>query len=189
VRFVVLYAQEPVFPCGGHVGDAMWWGGDNNLRAHSRQGRRMAPESTGMIEARNRFWSAVSRCGKAAAVLAGDEHEYHRLLVDDSTPVGVYPADDTNGDGVLDRYSPNPDFVNPTYQLTAGTAGAPYYARQHTPWTPQKLSSQTGYILFRTDGQRLAATFYSVTGQAVDHVADLMAVKRPAAQREAAPAR
>ncbi|MFO8007633.1 MAG: metallophosphoesterase, partial [Candidatus Brocadiia bacterium] len=84
VRFVVLYAQEPVFPCGGHVGDAMWWGGDNNLRAHSRQGQRMLPESTGMIEARNRFWSAVSGCRKAAAVLAGDEHEYHRLLLSTS---------------------------------------------------------------------------------------------------------
>lgn len=34
VKFILLYAQEPVFPCGGHVDDAMWWKGDNNLRAH-----------------------------------------------------------------------------------------------------------------------------------------------------------
>ena len=178
VRYVLLYAQEPIFPCGGHVKDAMWWHGDNNYRAYTYHPDRdeLAAAAEGMIEVRNRFWKAVSNCSKVAAVLAGDEHEYHRLLVTKETPVGVV-SDDLDGDGILDRCSANPEFKHPTYQLTAGSGGAPYYSRQDTPWEPQVLSSQHGYILFEADERGISATFYAVTGQAVDHVPDLMAVK------------
>jgi hypothetical protein len=178
IKYIVLFAQEPVFPCGGHVGDSMWWDGDNNLRAHTFTDGEVVPDGEGMIDVRNRFWGAIANSSKVAAVLAGDEHEYHRLLVDSKTPVGVMPADDTDGDGVLDQYSPNPDFKYPVWQLTAGTAGAPYYAREETPWEPVMLSSQHGYILFKADSEKISATFYSTTGQAVDHVDDLMEVKR-----------
>ncbi|MHC4471706.1 MAG: metallophosphoesterase [Planctomycetota bacterium] len=181
VRFVVLYAQEPVFPCGGHVGDAMWWRGDNRHRAYARgPDGAVAPAGKGMIEVRNRFWRAIAKSKKTAVVLTGDEHEYHRLRVDARTPVGVYPDDDLDGDGVLDRHSPDPSFTHPVWHVTAGTAGAPYYSREPTPWTPVKLSSQSGYCLFRVKGEKLSLTYYSLTGQAVDHVDDLMAVKRPA---------
>jgi 3',5'-cyclic AMP phosphodiesterase CpdA len=179
VHYIVLYAQEPIFPCGGHVGDAMWWNGDNNLRAYERpEGKSEVVESgKGMIEVRNRFWGAVAKSSKVAAVMAGDEHEYYRLLVDKDTPVGLYPEDDTDGDGILDKASPNPDFKHPTWHITAGTAGAPYYARQETPWEPVILSSQHGYCFFQATESKISMTYYSVTGQAVDYVDDLMAVK------------
>lgn len=182
VKFIILYGQEPIFPCGGHVKDAMWWHGDNNVRAHTHRDGTVTAEGAGMIEVRNRFWKAVAGSSKVAAVLAGDEHAYHRLLIDDRTPVGVFPRDDTNGDGVLDTYSPNADFIHPTWHITAGTAGAPYYSREPTPWEPVKLSSQSGYCLFRADNDAISVTFYSITGQTVDHLADLIAVKRPATQ-------
>ena len=178
VKYIVLHAQEPVFPCGGHVKDSMWWSGNNGVRAYTLRDGEMVAESMGMVEVRNRFWEAVAGSSKVAVVLSGDEHEYHRTLVDATTPVGVWPDDDTDGDKVLDRYSPNPRFVHPTWHITAGTAGAPYYAREETPWTPTVLTSQHGYCLFEADQQALSVSFYSMTGQLVDHVPDLMAVKR-----------
>jgi 3',5'-cyclic AMP phosphodiesterase CpdA len=180
IRYILVYAQEPVFPCGGHVRDCMWWNGDNRLRAHSYTKGKIIPEQAGMIEVRNRFWQALATSTKVATVLSGDEHEYHRLLVDDTTPVGVMARDDTNRNNTLDdgRISPNPAFKNPIWHITAGTAGAPYYAREETPWKPVILSSQAGYCLFEASDEGLSLTFYSITGQEVDHVKNLMDIKR-----------
>jgi hypothetical protein len=177
VRFVILYAQEPVFPGAGHVADAMWWNGDNRVRAFARNGEKVEPVSAGVIDVRNRFWKAVAGCKKTAAVLVGDEHAYLRTRIDATTPVGVPAKDDTNGDGVLDSQSPNPEFRYPTWQSTAGNAGAPHYSRQPTPWKVQKVSSQPGYCLFETDGKKISLSAYATTGQRIDHVEDLMAIK------------
>lgn len=179
IRSILLYAQEPVFPCGGHVGDCMWWRGDNRLRAHTYSNGKILSEPAGMIEVRNRFWRALAQSTKVAAVLSGDEHEYHRLLVDDATPVGVMSVDDLNGNNRLDdgKISANAEFTHPVWHITAGTAGAPYYAQEETPWTPVFFSSQAGYCLFEAEGDRLSLTFYTHTGQKLDHVPNLMAVK------------
>jgi len=177
VKFVVLYAQEPIFPGGGHLGDAMWWNGDNNIRAHHLKDGKVVPMGPGMIAVRNRFWRAVATCPKSAVVLVGDEHAYVRTRIDATTPVGIPGKDDTNGDGKLDRFSPNPEFTHPTWQVTAGNCGAPHYNRQKTPWDVQMFSSQPGYCLFRTDGKKITMTAYTITGQALDRVDDLMAIK------------
>jgi 3',5'-cyclic AMP phosphodiesterase CpdA len=183
VRFILLYAHQPVFPCAGHVKDAMWWNGDNRVRAYTKRGNAVAPENLGMIEVRNRLWRAVSRSSKVAAVITSHEHVYHRTLITRQTPVGVYPKDDLNGDGVLDSYSPDPAFVHPTWHITVGTAGAPYYAREQTPWEPQLISSQEGYALLSTDGEKISLQFMSITGQVVDRVDDLMEAKRSQGQQ------
>jgi hypothetical protein len=44
IRYVLLYAQEPVFPCGGHGGDAMWYNGDKTIRANTYTRGSLAPE-------------------------------------------------------------------------------------------------------------------------------------------------
>ncbi len=177
VRFVVLYAQEPVFPSGGHVGDGMWWNGNNNVRACHEEDGTIQSLGPGVIEIRNRLWRAVANCPKSAAVLVGDEHAYVRTRIDATTPVGVPAQDDTDGDGKLDRVSPNPAFRYPTWQITSGNCGAPYYNRQAAPWTAQAFSSQTGYCLFQTNGAKISLTAYSTNGQTLDHVEDLMAIK------------
>ncbi len=179
IHYIILFAQEPVFPCGGHVKDAMWWNGNNNIKAYVKEegSESVVEAGEGIIDVRNRFWKAVAQSSKVSAVLTGDEHCYHRLLVDNTTPVGVLPGDDENGDGILDKYSPNPEFIHPTWHITSGTAGAPYYARESTPWEPLTFSSQLGYCLFKATRDKISMTFYSVTGQEVDHVEDLMAVK------------
>jgi hypothetical protein len=178
IKFVFLYAHEPAFPAGGHVKDAMWWRGDNNVRAYVKNNDGMVVAAgPGIIEVRNRLWKAIARSTKVAAVLAGHEHAYHRIRIDDTTPVGVYPADDTDGDGVLDRFSPDPDFVHPTWQITAGNAGAPWYARQKTPWNVDIFSSQSGYVLFTAGEDGVSMTVYGLTGQVLDHIDNLMAIK------------
>lgn len=180
VAHVVLFMQEPVFPAGGHVGDAMWHGGDNNVRAYARNREGdLEPAGPGVIEVRNRFWRAVSRSSKVAAVLVGDEHAYHRMLVDRETPVGVPARDDPDGDGVLERCSPNPEFQHPVWQICAGNAGAPWYAREETPWEVERYVSRTGYLLFEATRDKLSMTAYALRGDAVmDRVDDLSAVKR-----------
>ncbi|MEW6110665.1 MAG: metallophosphoesterase family protein [Thermodesulfobacteriota bacterium] len=183
VKSILLYGHQPVFPCAGHVKDAMWWNGDNRIRAYTKRGNIVVPEKLGMIEVRNRLWRAVSRSSKVAAVITSHEHVYHRTLITRQTPVGVFPRDDTNGDGVLDSYSPDPSFIHPTWHITVGTAGAPYYAREKTPWEPQVLSSQEGYALLSIDGEKISLQFISITGQVVDRVDDLMEVKKSQGQQ------
>jgi hypothetical protein len=80
----------------------------------------------------------------------------------------------------LDRYSPNPEFTYPTWHITAGAAGAPFYARQDVPWKDsiQFFSSQTGYCLFTVTGRKISMTYYTITGQALDHIENLMAIKK-----------
>jgi len=179
VRFIFLFAQEPVFPAGGHVKDAMWWHGDNRIRAYSKDpnSQRVVAEPQGIIEIRNRLWKAVAGSSKVAAVLTGDEHAYHRTLIDSKTPVGRYPQDDLDGDGKLDRASSNPMFTYPTWHVTCGAAGAPFYNRQPTPWEPVIFSSQSGYTLFHINGDQASLQFITVTGQVVDALPNLMAVK------------
>jgi hypothetical protein len=178
VRYVLLFAQEPVFPCGGHIKDAMWYHGNNNVRAYVVRDGKPAPEPLGIIEVRNKFWKMVSNCSKVAAVLTSDEHEYYRLLITPRTPVGVYPGDDHDGDGVLDAYSPDPGFGAPAWQVTVGTGGAPYYAREKTPWEPDLITSQSGYALIRADAEKISLQFVTSTGQVLDEVDDLMAARK-----------
>ena len=179
VRYILMYAQEPVFPCGGHASDAMWWEGDNNIRAHVRDAAtgRVKPDGPGIIEVRNRLWEAVAGHDKVAAVMAADEHEYYRVLIDDRTPVGVFPADDADGDGKLDCYSANPRFRHPTWFITAGSAGAPFYNREETPWEPAVFTSQNGYVLLRAGQEGISLEFITETGQVFDRIDDLMAIK------------
>ncbi len=178
VRYVFVYLQEPVFPAGGHTKDAMWWGGDNRVRAYTKgSDGKLDAAAAGIIEVRNRLWSALAQSSKVAALLTGDEHAYYRTRIDSRTPVGLFPEDDTDGDGRLERTSPNPDFKHPLWQITAGNAGAPYYARTATPWDVSRHSSQTGYVLIQANRERVSLSAYALNGQRIDYVEDLMAIK------------
>jgi 3',5'-cyclic AMP phosphodiesterase CpdA len=183
VRFIVVFLHEPAFPSGPAAGQSgMSWDGNNAMRAYTRQGETVIPAGEGIIEVRNRFWRSLADNSKAAALVAGHQHAYSRLLVDERTPVGVLPGDDTNQDGVLDRFSPDPAFRLPVWQIVTSSGGAPHFANTiaGTPWTPAVVSNQEGYCIFRTRGDALSMTAYSISGQEIDSVDDLMAVKRHA---------
>ncbi len=181
VRFIVVFMHEPAFPSGPSAGQAgMSWDGNNAMRAYARQGETVVPAGEGIIEVRNRFWRTLANNSKTAVLLAGHQHAYSRLLVDNHTPVGVFPGDDTNQDGVLDRFSPDPAFRLPVWQVVTSSGGAPHFANTiaGTPWTPAVVSNQEGYCIFKTRGNALSMTAYSLSGQVIDHVDDLMAAKR-----------
>ena len=177
VKYVILFAQEPVFPAGGHVKDAMWYYGNNSVRAYTYKNGKVIPEKLGIIEVRNRLWKAISNCSKVAAVLGADEHEYYRILITNKTPVDPVCKNIDKHTKSKKCFAPNPDFKYPTWFITAGTAGAPYYSRQWTPWEPVVLSSQSGYLLLEADNNKISIKFISTTGQIVDKIDDLMSVK------------
>jgi len=183
VKAVFVFGHSPVFPSMKHVVASMFHGGNNKIRAFSKNSRtgRLEPEKTGVIEVRNRFWKAVSQSSKVAAVFTGDEHAYHRTLIDKNTPVGLYPEDDTNGDGTLDRYSPNPDFSHGVWHITCGGGGAPYVANVESdkaPWKLSRITSHYGYLLIRVSGGKATLEYIGgPAGEVLDKVDDLMSIK------------
>ncbi len=110
------------------------------------------------VRARDRFWSIVSQAD-ARAVFSGHEHNYSRTLIDDKTPVHF--------DGMA-----NPDFAKPTWQITQGAAGAPFYPRDYTaPWVKnvKKFVAHTwSYCLVQVRGPRVSVETYSYTGELLD---------------------
>ncbi len=188
VDYILLMAQEPMFPCGGHAGDAMWYHGDNRVRAYSMVEGRMEPESFGIIEMRNELALAIAASSKVAAVLGADEHAYYRILIDDTVPVGTM-GDDSDGDGIIaergENISPLP-LDRPTWYITSGGAGAPYYAEQITPWNAHwktadpsvyRFSSQENILVFHADAEGISLAVYNSWGERFDEVENLMAVR------------
>ncbi len=181
VRFIVVFMHEPAFPIGPFKGeDGLWWDGNNNIRAYVLQGGKVVPAGEGVVDVRNRFWSTMAQNSKTAALVTAHQHGYSRLLIDDHTPVGVLPGDDTNSDGLLEKFSPNPAFRLPVWQIISGNGGANFsaFSAEGMPWTPDVVSNQEGYCIFKSRGHTLSLTAYSLSGQVIDDVDDLMAVKR-----------
>ncbi len=182
VRYIVMLAHSPLFAGGGHVSGSLWYNGNNNLRAYSLEGGTAAPLGPGLIDVRNELWKIACRSRKVALVLGSHEHNYQRILITKDTPVGVPSKDDLNGNGLLDdgRISPDPDFTKPLWQVISGGAGAPYYTEEKAPWSGSSkfFTALYHYILFRADRKRISMEVYSHTGQLLDRVEDLMAVRR-----------
>ncbi len=160
----------------------MWWKGDNNPRAYVRgnQTGKVEPGRLGVLEIKERLWKTVSDSSKVAAVLTSHEHGYHRTLIDKKTPIGVYPDDDVDGDGVLDRYSANPALKHGVWHIVCGGGGSPFNAEgmNNTPWTPEKVNSHYGYLLIETKGNKVSMRFIGgPSGEVLDEVDDLMKVK------------
>jgi len=190
VRFIVLFAQEPVIPNGGHTEDAMWYLGDNNVRAYTMRSGSLTPESKGIVDVRNGLIRLVTANPKVACVLGSDEHAYHRTLISADVPLGDPGKDDQNQNWVVceqgESCSPI-DVLHPTWFITSGGAGAPYYAEEPTPWNaflkkvrPEDYlyTSQANILIFRAEGNTLGLEVYNPYGQRIDAIEDLMAKKR-----------
>ena len=182
VRYIILLGHEPSFPGGGHLGDAMWHNGDNNVRAFRLNDKgAMTPFPQGILEVRNRFWENIARTPKVAVVFASDEHNYHRMLITDTTRVGIL-KDDLNGNGKLDdgKISPDAAFSFPTWFVISGGAGAPYYTEQSAPWSKSVMcfTPLAHAVMIRADAGMLSLQVVSEHGQVLDEVPDLMSVKR-----------
>ncbi len=143
IDHVFLTVHTPMFPNGGHVGDDMWYRGNNKIRAIVAG----KPVAKGIIERRDEILALIQKHPKVVAVLTGDEHNYNRLRLDATVP--IYPADWTGPRVTLRR---------PFYQINNGAAGAPYYAHDTTPpWSAfvRAFSTQHALCLLHIAGPRV----------------------------------
>jgi 3',5'-cyclic AMP phosphodiesterase CpdA len=201
VKYIILFAQEPVFPNGGHAQDCMWYYGNNNVTAYTYDSASgmLKGEQDGIIDVRNRLVTMISENSKVAAVLGSDEHSYHKTLIARFVPIGDPPKDDPEGKGFVCREgfgcSPLDSIRYPTWYLTCGGAGAPYYNEEFTPWNafwkrnpnicPRNTSlrgcyyysSQENFLLFNASKKKISVTVYNPYGDIIDRIDNLLAVK------------
>jgi hypothetical protein len=182
VKFIIVLGHEPAFPGGGHIGDGMWYNGDNRVRAFRVNERGLlVPYAQGVLEVRSRLWEKLASNPKVAVVFASDEHNYHRMLITDTTRVGIL-RDDLDGNGKLDDgvLSPDRKFKLPTWFVISGGAGAPYYTQQRAPWSGSVLrfTPLAHAVMIQANAGKLSLHVVSEHGQVLDEVEDLMSVRR-----------
>ncbi len=142
--FVTIHT--PAFPNGGHSGDDMWYGGNNNIRPYIAG----KPVKKGIIERRDEFLNIiVNKNPKVVALLTGDEHNYCRMKITDKTP--RYPDNWNHKKLHLNR---------PFWHITNGSSGAPYYGQEKLIWSSsvEKFSTQYALMLFNIEGTKVKLT-------------------------------
>ncbi|MGB5227634.1 MAG: hypothetical protein WBN55_05180 [Eudoraea sp.] len=143
IDHIFLTQHTPIFPNGGHVGDDMWYNGNNDKRPYI-SGK---PVKKGIIERRDEYLNLlINKSKKMVAVLTGDEHNYNRLQL--TKEVNIYP-DNWIGKKL--------NISRPIYQINNGAAGAPYYAQEKAPWSPytKAFSVQNAICLFYVNGKSI----------------------------------
>jgi len=150
IDFIFTTQHTPVFPNGGHVGDDMWYRGNNQPRAvvkHTADGENLI--SRGIIEQRDKYLTILMKSKKVIGFLTGDEHNFNWLPI--SKTVNIYPE---NWDKADIRQNHN---FRTLYQVNNGAAGAPYYAQEQTPWSEhlQSFTTQNAVVFFHIHGKSL----------------------------------
>ncbi len=143
IDHIIVTIHTPLFPNAGHSKDDMWYHGNNEIRPYVAG----KPVEKGIIERRDEILDIlVNHSEKFVALLAGDEHNYSRLVVDNNTP--IYPED---------WKGPKIKLKRPFIQITNGSAGAPYYSLEKLPWTAsvKKFSTLYALMLFEVDSQHI----------------------------------
>ncbi len=143
IDHVFITLHTPFFPNGGHIGDDMWYGGNNEPRPVIK-GR---PVEKGIIERRDQLLDAiVNKSTKTVAILTGDEHNYCKTEI--SEQVQRYPEGWTKPRLKLERS---------IYQINNGAAGAPYYAQQKAPWSDYTtgFTTQNAVVYFFVEGNSI----------------------------------
>lgn len=143
VDHVFVTLHTPFFPNGGHTRDDMWYSGNNQWRPWVA-GKGL---TKGIIERRDQLLDImVNQTSKTIGILTGDEHNYARTEIGPET--NIYP----------DVYLAEKIELSRTiYQINNGAAGAPYYAQEETPWTPQVsgFTTQNALVFFHIEGESI----------------------------------
>ncbi len=143
IDHIFITEHTPFFPNGGHVGDDMWYHGNNKPRTWVAG----KPLEKGIIERRDQFLDLfVNQSNKVVAILTGDEHNYVRTEIGPDT--NIYP----------EKYQHQKIKLKRTiYQINNGAAGAPYYAQEKTPWSDKTsgFTTQNALVLFRVNGKKI----------------------------------
>jgi 3',5'-cyclic AMP phosphodiesterase CpdA len=143
IDHIFLTQHTPSFPNGGHVGDDMWYRGNNNRRTIVAG----KPVDKGIIERRDEYLDIlINKSKKVLAILTGDEHNYNRLKLTSEVP--IHPEGYPHKKLVVSR---------PIYQINNGAAGAPYYGQEQAPWSAftKAFSVQNAICLFYVDGKKV----------------------------------
>ncbi len=143
IDHVFVTIHTPAFPNGGHAADDMWYSGNNDYRPYIAG----EPVKKGIIERRDEFLDLmINHSTKAIALLCGDEHNYCRMKLMPSTR--IYPPEWSHRKLVISR---------PFWQITNGSAGAPYYGQERFPWSKavKAFSTQYALCLFHIDGRKV----------------------------------
>ena len=143
IDHIFVTIHTPAFPNGGHSSNDMWYSGNNSIRPTIAG----EPVKKGIIQRRDEFLNIlINKSEKVVALLCGDEHNYSRMKLTSKTP--IYP----------DHYSGKKLKVSrPLWQITNGSAGAPYYGQEQLPWSEsvEKFSTQYALMLFHIDGKKV----------------------------------
>lgn len=145
IDHIFITQHTPFFPNGGHVGDDMWYRGNNEFRPWVAG----KPVAKGIIERRDQLLDiVVNQSQKVAAIFTGDEHNYARTEIGPET--NIYPADYPSNQKIK--------LSRTIYQVNNGAAGAPYYAQEETPWTPfvSGFTTQNALVIFHVAGKKLS---------------------------------
>jgi 3',5'-cyclic AMP phosphodiesterase CpdA len=143
IDHVFITQHTPMFPNGGHVGDDMWYRGNNSFRPYVNG----KPLPKGIIERRDEILQIiVNESTKVIAVMTGDEHNYCRTEIGPETV--IYP-EDWEGEKL--------ELSRTIFQVNNGAAGAPYYAQEQTPWTPftSSFTTQNALVFFHIEGGKI----------------------------------
>ncbi len=143
IDHIFVTFHTPAFPNAGHMEDDMWYDGNNEIRPYIAG----KPVAKGIIERRDQILDILdNQSQKFVALLCGDEHNYSRITVTNQTP--RYPKNWTGKKLKLKR---------PFVQITNGSAGAPYYSLEQTPWrkSVKKFSTLHALMLFTVEGPHI----------------------------------
>lgn len=144
IDHVFVTQHTPCFPNGGHVGDDMWYRGDNQQRPWVN-GEAVGK---GIIERRDQYLDLlINQSEKVVAILTGDEHNFAITTLDPEMEryLAGYPE------------SKRVDFSRTIFQVNNGAAGAPYYAQEKTPWSEyvSGFTTQNALVLFDVEGNKV----------------------------------
>lgn len=145
IDHIFVTQHTPAFPNGGHVGDDMWYDGNNNFRPII-SGKKV---KKGIIQRRDEYLDIlVNKSTKVVAMLTGDEHNYNKVKI--SPDLNIYPK--------------NWEFKKlkrkrTIWQINNGAAGAPYYAQdKNTPWNNavSGFTTQNALVFISIDGNKIS---------------------------------
>ncbi len=146
IDHIFLFAQEPLFPTGGHSADGMW-------HSSGDPAQNDGWDRTYVVERRDEIWRAFVGTGKAVAGSFGDESNYSRTFITQ------------NQDGQ--------SFTRPVWQIVSGGAGAPFSIQETgLPWSDdvKKFSTQLHYVLFKVDGDTVTLETYNIDGELIENI-------------------
>lgn len=144
IDHIFVTIHTPAFPNGGHANNDMWYYGNNKIRPTVAG----VPVEKGIIERRDEFLDImINKSDKVVALLCGDEHNYSRMKLTKKT--SIYPEGYKGKKLKISR---------PFWQITNGSAGAPYYGQEQLPWTEsvEKFSTQYALMLFDIEGNKVS---------------------------------